>query len=111
MRKGQVEVDPRTVYFTHSKIRNTFTGCGKRLEETLDELLDKRITVYELPVIRVLTDGEKMYSQNNRRLWVFKQLAARGVLDTVPAVLEPLAPKELARFRKNTYSLTAKVGP
>ncbi len=41
------------IYFTHSKIREKFTGCGKTLHETLQELLDKKITIYDIPRIKV----------------------------------------------------------
>lgn len=81
-------IDPLRVYFTFSRIRPQFS-CGRRVRDTLDELLNDRIPVHSLPTISVLTDGENLFSLNNRRLFVFKELAKAGKLTTVPARVRP----------------------
>lgn len=104
-----MELRPSEIYFTHSKIRGQFTGCGKRLEETLQELIDGTTKISDIPKIKVIVDPEtgKYFSMNNRRLWVFKQLEDRGLLATVPVTMERMKPK--SKMRNNTYSLTAKI--
>jgi hypothetical protein len=100
-------IKPSQVYFTHSKIRGTFTGCGRSVHETLDSLRKDSSYIHNIPRIKVVTDGEKYYSMNNRRLWVFKQLEKEGLLETVDVALEPIPAH--SKIAKNTYSMEAKV--
>lgn len=99
-------LQPSVIYFTHSKIRNRFTGCGKTLQETLNELITGVIATSDIPSIRVYTDGTNYYSANNRRLWVFKQLETLGHIKTIEVLLEALP--DHSRIKNNTYSLVAK---
>ncbi|KNC71761.1 hypothetical protein SARC_15695, partial [Sphaeroforma arctica JP610] len=72
------DIDPMEVRFTHSKISPTFS-CGRKLEDTLAELVDESLRVSQLPKITVLYDKEGyMYSMNNRRLWTLKNLREKG---------------------------------
>jgi hypothetical protein len=88
-----VHIDPAKVRFTHSRIRPFFSGCGRRVEDTLADILEGRIRFEDLPFITVVAmDGDDVYfSLNNRRLWVIKQLKARGFLETVPVRIKPAA--------------------
>lgn len=99
-------IKPSIIYFTHSKIRKQFTGCGKMLQETLDELVSGVTPISQIPTIKVYTDGTNFYSMNNRRLWVFKELENRGLIHTIEVFLEPL-PKH-SKIKKNQHSLVAK---
>ncbi|RNC55962.1 hypothetical protein TcCL_ESM06520 [Trypanosoma cruzi] len=82
-----VEIDPATVYFTFSRIRPTFS-CGRTIASTLDQFLRCEVTPNDLPLLCVLTDkAGRCYSLNNRRLYLYKELKERGVLETVPARL------------------------
>ena len=97
---------PNQIYFTHSKIRQRFSGCGKMLQETLNELVMGVVNINDIPKIRVYSDGNNYYSMNNRRLWVFKQLESLGHLETIDVIVERLPPNSRIRF--NQYSMTAK---
>ena len=104
------QLKPSQIYFTHTKLSNKFTGCGKELVETLQELIDQIISVDSIPKIKVYyfyTGNEIKYlSENNRRLWVFKQLESNGLIDEISVRLEKTTnPKYL----KNSYSLNAKI--
>ncbi|KAI8914375.1 hypothetical protein EDD86DRAFT_273454 [Gorgonomyces haynaldii] len=105
-----MDIDPAIIYFTHSKIRNRFSGCGKLLQETLEEILNGTTTVAQIPKIRVIYDQEtdRYYSLNNRRLWLFKQLKQLGKLDTILVELRRPETKQEARLGKQTLSLNAK---
>jgi len=46
-------IKPSTIYFTHSKIRKQFTGCGKLLQETLDEIVNGITPISAIPLILV----------------------------------------------------------
>lgn len=104
--KTKYTIKPSTIYFTHSKIRKQFTGCGKMLNETLEELASGKTQISSIPTIKVYTDGTNFYSMNNRRLWVFKELENRGLIDTISVYLEPLPSH--SKIAKNKYSLVAK---
>lgn len=80
------DVDPKEVFFTFSRLRPKFS-CGRRVQDTLDAILDNKLRAEDLPPISVLLDPATghLFSLNNRRLYVFKSLQAAGRLDTVPA--------------------------
>ena len=51
------QVKPSDIFFSHSKIRPVFTGNGKTLEQTYEELRDGRTTLNDMPILRVWYDG------------------------------------------------------
>jgi hypothetical protein len=61
---------------------------GKPLEDTLAELERGAVSIDDIPRIQVMFDGERFFSMNNRRLWVFKELAKKGKLKLVPVQIE-----------------------
>eukprot|EP00700_Malawimonas_jakobiformis_P000842 EC719635.1.p1 GENE.EC719635.1~~EC719635.1.p1 ORF type:complete len:97 (+),score=3.53 EC719635.1:113-403(+) len=80
--KGEalIQVDPARVRFMHAKIRPVFSD-GRRLEDTLADIVSGKVKVEDIPQIVVIQVGsDQFYSMNNRRLWVFKQLRDRGLL-------------------------------
>eukprot|EP01134_Creolimax_fragrantissima_P003221 CFRG3221T1 len=109
------DIDPAVVRFTHSKISPTFS-CGRRLEDTLTELVEGRLKVSQLPKITVLygPDGS-MYSMNNRRLWTLKQLRDKGMIsgNKITARLRPLSSVKTKcaedRYNSERCSLSAKL--
>lgn len=50
---GEVMLDPRTIRFTHSRIR-PFFSCGRRVEQTLEDLRAGTVSVRDLPRITVI---------------------------------------------------------
>jgi hypothetical protein len=104
-----MSLNPLEIYFTHSKINGIFTGCSKTIMETYSELLLDISKINNIPKIKVYYDGEKYYSENNRRLYLFKLLANNGILKEIPVRIEILKGKKLEKYHKNTYSLTAKI--
>ena len=104
-----MNLNPLIIYFSHSKINSTFTGCSKTILESYQELLIDISKLKNIPIIKVYYDGEKYYSENNRRLYLFKLLANNGILKEIPVRIEILKGKKLEKYHKNTYSLTAKI--
>lgn len=107
-----VKIDPTTVFFTHSRIRGTFSGCGKRLVETLEEITSGQLKVEDLPVITVIHDGERYISLNNRRLWVLKQCHEKGFLEEGKVLVRMRYERtQSSKSSKQTvtYSLSAKL--
>lgn len=103
-----MELDPESIYFTHSKIRKKFSGCGRLLEQTLADIQGGVTDVLAIPKIRVIFDGDRYYSMNNRRLWVFKELKKSGHLAKIAVELRNAVSNSEKRLGKNTLSLTAK---
>ncbi|KAG5506455.1 hypothetical protein JKF63_05958 [Porcisia hertigi] len=105
-----VEVDPLLVYFTFSRIRPRFS-CGRTIESTLQQFRDGELQPRDLPLLSVLTDGahQHYYSQNNRRLYMYKQLRREGFLDTLPVRLRPLPQTKRmhAKYTPETCTLNA----
>jgi len=110
------DLDVSLIYFTHARVRPFFSGCGRRLEDTLDMIWCGDMSLDKLPQITILFntmhDGQVYYfSLNNRRLWVLKELHARGYfegkLHTVR--LKEALPRERERYTIDRCSLTAKI--
>ena len=98
-----MDVDVDYVYFTHSRIRPFFSGCGRRLKDTLASIEEGATALETLPQITILAtptsskDG-LYFSLNNRRLWVLKQLKAKGVIETVRVRVKDALPRELEKY-------------
>ncbi|KAG5502643.1 hypothetical protein JIQ42_05712 [Leishmania sp. Namibia] len=104
----EVEIDPLVVYFTFSRIRSRFS-CGRTIERTLQQFRDGKLHPRDLPLLSVLTDGAHYYSQNNRRLYAYKQLKREGLIDTIPVRLRPLPQTKRMRgkYSQETCALNA----
>ncbi len=104
------ELIPSHIYFTHSVINYKFSGCGKLLENSLNELITNPKLIYTIPQIKVFyiinNNNIKYYSENNRRLWLFKELEKKGLLDKINVRLEKA---KNAKYYKNTYSMNVKI--
>mmetsp|Transcript_20807 Transcript_20807/g.41625 ORF Transcript_20807/g.41625 Transcript_20807/m.41625 type:complete len:217 (+) Transcript_20807:56-706(+) len=80
-------IDPDRIRFQHSRIRPYFSGCGRGVKETLDQIRNKEISASDLPNMQVLMGPDEMdgkgpwyFGLNNRRLWVFKKCKEEGLL-------------------------------
>jgi len=76
------------IRYQHSRIRPYFSGCGRSVMDTMEEIRQGKLEPNALPPIQVLvgpTDdddqGPWYFSLNNRRLWIFKQCYKEGLLD------------------------------
>jgi hypothetical protein len=144
------EMDPDTIYFTHARVRPVFTGCNKRIQETLDEIVAGTTKITDIPYITVIEnferppgededdeeeeDGRKRkkggggrapkgkgkkqvvaepapfyFSLNNRRLFLFKTLKERGIIDTVMVQVKPALERERTKYTRERCVLRAKL--
>lgn len=101
-------LNPNIIYFTHSKIRNQFSGCGRMLYQTLSDLRFNPKMIENIPKIKVVYDQEndRYISMNNRRLYIFKTLYNEGMIKEIPVKLEI---NKDSKIKKNEYSLKAKI--
>mmetsp|Transcript_14420 Transcript_14420/g.23932 ORF Transcript_14420/g.23932 Transcript_14420/m.23932 type:complete len:203 (+) Transcript_14420:104-712(+) len=106
-----VEIDPVDIRFTHARIRPFFTGCGKRIQDTIQEIIDGTITVADLPLITVIENEGHMFSLNNRRLYVIKHIQSLGLLqqNTITVLIKPALEREKKRYTIERCVLQAKI--
>ncbi|BEI92475.1 uncharacterized protein CcaverHIS019_0501030 [Cutaneotrichosporon cavernicola] len=136
------DMDPDTIYFTHARVRPVFTGCNKRIQDTLDEIVAGTTKVTDIPYITVIEnferpagedsdaeeeeDGRKRkkggggrkgkgakkevgeatpfyFSLNNRRLFLFKTLKQRGLIDTVAVQVKPALERERTKYTRERW--------
>ena len=102
-------IDPLNIRFTHSKIRERFSGCNKLISETLEEFRIGKITMNNIPKITIYSDGITYYSQNNRRLYCFKILRSEGLIlnNMIHCILKPM-PRNKS-YTPDNCLLTAKI--
>lgn len=87
---GTYSISPHEIYFTFSRIRPAFS-CGRTIESTRQQFAKGELRVSDIPLLSVLTDGKGHYfSQNNRRLYLYKKLQQDGILQTIPVRVRPL---------------------
>jgi hypothetical protein len=106
---GFIEIDPAFIYFTHARIRPFFTGCGRRVEDTLTDISEGRLSIEALPKITVISNNGSYFSLNNRRLFVLKHLRAQGVVTVITARTKVALEREKDRYKVDRCSLTAKI--
>lgn len=112
-------VDPARVRFQHARIRPFFSGCGRSVEETLDEIRQGKMKPSDLPPIQVLLGPTEektglpwYFSLNNRRLWVLKRCRDEGLLpnnQVYARVRKPKSEQEARRYTVENCALDAKI--
>lgn len=112
-----ITVDPARVRFQHARIRPHFSGCGRSVVQTFNDIREGRLKPAELPLIQVIVgpiadDGERWYfSLNNRRLWVLKRCREEGLLENNQIrvrVREAKSSSEMERYSLQNCALEAK---
>jgi hypothetical protein len=83
----KMELKPSEICFSQAEINNVFDkrSCHphKNLGETLDELVEGRCRISDIPTISVVWRNEKWVTTDNRRLWVFRHLEKLGKCTTI----------------------------
>ncbi|KAL7483655.1 hypothetical protein ACHAW6_009299 [Cyclotella cf. meneghiniana] len=105
-----LHIDPARIRYQHSRIRPHFSGCGRSVLQTLDEIRRGDLRAEDLPLIQVLVGpdendglGPWYFSLNNRRLWVFKRLREEGLL--VNNVVPVRVREAKSRAERDRYTL------
>jgi hypothetical protein len=110
-------IDPSKIRFQHSRIRPTFSCCGRTIEDTLNEIRTGKTNPADIPPIQVLMNPSQLdwyFTLNNRRLYVFKKCLEEGLLissnNTIPVrIRKPKSSSELTRYTIENCSLCAKL--
>jgi hypothetical protein len=99
-----------------ARVRPFFSGCGRRLVDTLEMLAEGRMGLEDLPTLTMIStvEGngtELLFCLNNRRLWVMKQLLDQGFFAerTVGSCPRPgLSPRAPHRTASTTPRVCAR---
>jgi len=110
-KKSTIDIDPSIIRFTHARIRPYFTGCGKKIEDTIQEIVDGITTVEDLPLITVIENDGEYFSLNNRRLYTIKHFQGLGLLKkpTIQAFIKPALDREKTRYTAARCALQARI--
>ena len=108
---GLIDIDPDCIRFTHARIRPYFTGCGRRVEDTLADIIAGKMSITDLPKITVILNQGTYFSLNNRRLYVLKDLRLRGLLpgNVIGARVKEALEREKDRYKIERCSLVARI--
>ena len=125
--KAIVSINVNRIYFTHSRIRPIFTGCNKLITDTLEEIINKKTFIKNIPLITIIENNGNYFSLNNRRLYLFKMLAQMNLLGSndnidrdnnvlgcnhnhmIQAYYKEANHKEKLKYIVNNYTLHAKL--
>jgi len=85
------ELRPSEIWYTFGRVRSTFSGCGRALEDTLEEIKLGRLRASELPPIAVIThdaeddaeDGDESDDDERRKRRGAGKSSARAKAKTV----------------------------
>jgi hypothetical protein len=106
-------IDPDKVYFTHARIRSTFSGCGRKVEDTIRDIIEHRLALESLPLITILNCNGAFFSLNNRRLYVLKHLRKVGFLspheNLVKVRLKSPLSREVDKYKTESFTLSASL--
>ena len=110
-------LSPDLIYHSHSRLEGVFSGCGKTIEGTLQDLMTGRIPPDAIPLISVLQlptptpDSPRFVSLNNRRLYVFKELHKANKLKDglITCRCRVATKKEAEKYLKQTLALNARI--
>ena len=72
------DLDPFEINFSQASINNVFQ-MGNDIENTIEDLVDKKIKIEDFPYIRVCQIDDMWYSSDNRRLYCFQESIRRGL--------------------------------
>ncbi|KAJ8318961.1 hypothetical protein KUTeg_004052 [Tegillarca granosa] len=83
-----LSLPPSEIRYTQDSIGTTFGRSTRHafqpIGETLDDLLKGRCSINTIPSISVTWKNGKVYSADNRRLWVFKKAEELGSCNSIP---------------------------
>eukprot|EP00928_Gymnodinium_smaydae_P041161 TRINITY_DN27866_c0_g1_i2.p1 TRINITY_DN27866_c0_g1~~TRINITY_DN27866_c0_g1_i2.p1 ORF type:complete len:259 (+),score=16.73 TRINITY_DN27866_c0_g1_i2:99-875(+) len=94
----EISVLPHQVLFTHNTISSYFR-CGIALDDAIEAILDGKESVDDYPPLELVQHDGHLWSLSNRRLYVFRVLAAMDKVHKVKAVIWPMESERVARLR------------
>ena len=106
-----LHLKPSETHYSQDSISNVFDSKSRHpnvfIGQTLDDLIEERIDVSDIPVISAQKIGDKWVSADNRRLWVFKHLEKFGKCKTIPVKVVGYIP--LAKHTTTNDGMSVKI--
>ena len=91
-----LHLKPSEIRYSQNSISNKFDSNSLHSDvligETLDDLIEEKVRVDDIPVIEVMEEDDKWVSADNRRLWVFKNLEKFGNCETIAVKVGSIQP-------------------
>lgn len=69
--RSEIQLQPSEMYFSQEYIKHTFQGGGL-IGELLDNLVNGNTRIEYIRKMRVIRRGNRYFSLDNRRLWVYR---------------------------------------
>ena len=103
---SEIKLSPAKIRFMQDSISYKFR-CGGYVNDAIEKIAKKEMRVDTLPMIQVLKKDGLYYSLDNRRLYVFRVLHYRGLLDRLKVKLVPTDRFQVWKFttKNNGQSL------
>ena len=92
-----IELAPSKIRFMQNRINSQFKN-GDSVNETILKIENSLMDIYDLPKIRVVRKDGFYYAFDNRRLYVYRVLHFRGLLEKIKVKLAPLRDFQQDRF-------------
>ncbi len=107
---GMKYANPRDIRYTQGSISKTFRD-NKPITETIEGLRSGTLSPNQIDPIRTITQNEKTYSLDNRRLFAFKQAGVKSISILPQDISNPNIIKELRnKFTTITDGTKIKFG-
>ena len=100
-----IDLSPCDIRFMHHRINNQFSN-GNSVNETIERIARGEMSVGRLPKIRVVKINNSYYAFDNRRLYVYRVLHYRGLLNEIKVYLAPLSQFQPKRFSTKNNGLS-----
>ena len=87
-----MKIYPSSIHFSVDIIDNVFDKYSHhsycRIGETLDALCEGTVKISDIPLMTVVEKDSKLFTGNNKRLWVFRQLERLGKCTKIPVIVK-----------------------
>lgn len=93
---------PSEIRFSQDSIANHWKDNSSGIGITLDQLLKGEITPDNIPTITVSIRNGLLYTSDNRRLWVFKQLQDFGKCESIQVIYGYINPRKFTTTNYGT---------
>ena len=106
-----IALSPCEIRFMHHSINENF-GDGRSINATIERITRGEMTVNAIPKIRVVKMNKSYFTFDNRRLYVYRVLHHRGLLDKINVLVAPKSDFQIKRFSTRNYgkSISLKSG-
>lgn len=92
------------IHYCQDSIANRFQ-CGRRLQDTLDQLLSKTITAHGIPAVRIFQWEGRWHTEDNRRLWCYKKAGTVSI----PVRIKPFSQVDPNKLSTETRGKSVRV--